>query len=181
MSKDKKTKVTKDMVPEGFTLGLALFDAIPVIAFGITLVTLSFLPRSYMMLFGAILVFFAGASKVIWKLIVVLKKKNIWFFFVQMRYLMPVGMIILIIGLILSMKNVDTLVLRYALMDHPFCGILIIIGIVGMILMGVFAFILDGSKAKANWIEQITNAVAQVCICIGVVYMVLYYHGTILM
>lgn len=35
--------------------------------------------------------------------------------------------------------------------------------------MSVFAFKLDGSKAKSNWIEQITNATAQASLMIGII------------
>ncbi len=34
----------------------------------------------------------------------------------------------------------------------------------GMVMMGVFAKKLDPAKTKSNWIEQITNAVAQGCL-----------------
>ena len=34
-------------------------------------------------------------------------------------------------------------------------------GLLGMVLMTVFAFILDSADPRANWIEQLTNGVAQ--------------------
>ena len=42
-----------------------------------------------------------------------------------------------------------------------------------MILMTVFAFALDGSKARNNWIEQITNAVAQLFIFLGLLFILI--------
>ena len=44
------------------------------------------------------------------------------------------------------------------------------ITITGMILMSIFAFKLDSTKAKSNWTEQITNAVAQLALLFGVIF-----------
>ena len=41
MSEKKEcTKITKDMVPEGFTLSLAIVDAIPVLLFAVAIIIL---------------------------------------------------------------------------------------------------------------------------------------------
>lgn len=40
----------------------------------------------------------------------------------------------------------------------------------GMILMCIFAFRLDSSDPRSNWIEQITNAIAQICIFAGLMF-----------
>ena len=40
-------------------------------------------------------------------------------------------------------------------------------GALGMILMLVFAFRMDSSDPKVNWMEQTVNSLAQICFFIG--------------
>ena len=74
----KKPKMTRDTVPENFTLSLALVDALPVLLFGGSTVLIGLLFQSALFLLGAAACFWAGAAKVLWKIIVVTKKKNVW-------------------------------------------------------------------------------------------------------
>lgn len=48
-----------------------------------------------------------------------------------------------------------------------------LITLAGMICMSVFAVKLDGTKLRSNWIEQTTNAIAQGCFFLGVLFLVL--------
>ena len=41
-------------------------------------------------------------------------------------------------------------------------------GLLGMVLMTVFACILDSADPRANWIEQLTNGVAQAAFFMGI-------------
>ena len=75
------SKMTKDTMPTGFTMGLAMVDALPVIFFGAATVLAGVMLKCPLFLIGAALCFFGGAVKVLWKIIVVLKKKNIWWMF----------------------------------------------------------------------------------------------------
>ena len=166
MSKREKTKMTRDVVPEGFTLTLALIDALPVLFFCASMIVISRLFSSSLFLAGALLCFIAGAAKVLWKVIVVLKKKNIWFLFLQMRILMPIGFCLMVISLIVKRSEISLAGMGSAFMRMPsliFFGI----GILGMLLMMVFAAKLDSSDVKANWIEQLTNGIAQAAIFVG--------------
>ena len=168
----KKQKMTKDIVPEGFTLSLALTDAIPVLFFGASMVVVSFLFSSRLFLFGALLCLVAGAAKVLWKIIVVLRQKNIWLLFIQMRILMPIGMLIMIAAVILKKSSVDfSGILSSALSFPPV--IFFVAGVLGMVLMTVFAFTLDSSSAKANFTEQLTNGIAQACFFTGLLLVLL--------
>lgn len=165
-----KTKITKETVPEGFSMKLALVDALPVIFFGGSMIASGLIFKSSLFIFGALLCLFAGAAKVLWKIIVVLKKKNIWWLFMQMRILMPVGMVIMIAAAVMSRSSVDfSSLLSEALSFPPV--IFFSAGIIGMILMTVFAFKLDGSDVKANWIEQLTNGAAQACFFVGLMFL----------
>lgn len=48
------------------------------------------------------------------------------------------------------------------------------IGIIGMAAMSIFAKKLDGTDPKSNWIEQITNTIAQAAFFIGLLLMQKY-------
>ena len=43
----------------------------------------------------------------------------------------------------------------------------IALGALGMVLMTAFAFRLDSSDPKANWLEQAVNGFAQACFVVG--------------
>lgn len=160
----KRPTITKDTVPEGFTLSLALVDAVPVLLFAVAIVLLGIkAAMSPLIILGGLLCFIGGAIKVLWKVIVAVKHRNVWWMFVQMRPMMLIGFLLLIIGCIVS---------RHAL-AAAFSGIgvasivCLVLWFVGMTFMGVFAAKLDSSDPKSNWIEQGTNGVAQLFLCIG--------------
>ncbi len=160
----------KDIVPDGFTLSLALIDALPVLFFCASMIVISRIFSSNLFLIGALLCFIAGAAKVLWKIIVVLKKKNIWFLFLQMRILMPIGFAMILISLIMKRAEISFAGMTAAFMSMP-SMIFFVIGILGMVLMIVFAIKLDSSDVKANWIEQLTNGIAQAAIFIGLLFL----------
>ena len=166
----KRRKMTKDIIPDDFTLSLALVDAIPVLFFGASMIVLSRLLHNTLFLIGALLVLFAGAAKVLWKIIVVLKHQNIWALFIQMRILMPIGFVLILLSFVVVKSNVDYALLKAAALSMPsvlFFGL----GLAGMVCMLIFGFTLDSSNVKANWVEQCTNGLAQICIFIGLLLM----------
>lgn len=166
----KKEKMTKDIIPNDFTLSLAVVDAIPVLFFCASIVTIGLLFKSIIFLIGAGLVLFAGAVKVLWKIIVVLKKKNIWWMFMQMRILMPVGMLFMLLSLVSNRENIDMSNLIASVTSIPSL-VFFIVGLIGMVLMTVFSFVLDSNNVKSNWIEQITNGIAQISIFTGILFL----------
>ena len=83
-----------------------------------------------------------------------------------MRILMPVGFVLMIASLIIDRAKISLLGMGRALVSFP-SVIFFAIGILGMVMMGVFAKKLDSSDSKANWIEQLTNGIAQAAIFIG--------------
>ena len=89
MKREPKPKITKDTLPEDFTLLLALTDSLPVIFFGACMLLIGRRFSSLLFMAGALLCLIGGAGKVLWKIIVVLQKKNVWPLFIQMRILMP--------------------------------------------------------------------------------------------
>lgn len=170
--KHDRPKMTKDTIPEDFTLTLALVDALPVLFFGASMIVVSILFSSAMFLTGALLCLFAGAAKVLWKIIVVLKRKNIWALFIQMRILMPVGFLLMLLSVILNAGNISIPAILRALVSFP-SVIFFAAGIIGMAMMIVFSVKLDSSDVKANWIEQLTNGIAQASIFAGLLCLVI--------
>ena len=153
---------------KNFTLGLALFDALPVLFFSASMILIATHFKSTSFIIGAILCSLAGCGKVIWKIIVAARNKDIHVLNTQMRILMPVGFILMIIGVMLNRSHIH---LQNA---FTFPSILFFfITILGMICMSVFAAKLDSTKVKSNWIEQITNAIAQLSFLIGVIVTIL--------
>lgn len=159
-------KINKNSVPEGFTVKLALVDFLPVLFFLLTSIVLGISFKSITFIVGASLTFIAGLLKVIWKIIVAIKNKNIWCLFVQMRIVMPIGFLIMIIGFIIYAINHDSSVF-FSLLLNPFTIIFLALGVIGMILMIVFAIKLDSTNVKSNWIEQLVNGISQMCFFIA--------------
>ncbi|MDO5446032.1 MAG: hypothetical protein Q4F31_10490 [Eubacteriales bacterium] len=162
-----RTKITKETIPNDFTLSLAIVDAIPVIFFCLSMITVGARFKSILFLTGALLALFAGVAKVLWKIIVVLKRKNIWWLFLQMRITMPIGLILMIVSVIINRQRINVSGIWNAITALP-AIVFFIIGAAGIVLMMVFAFALDGSKVKSNWIEQITNGIAQAAFFVGI-------------
>ena len=165
-----KPKMTKNTIPENFTLSLAFVDALPVLFFGGSTILIGLLFGSPLFLTGAVLCFWAGAAKVLWKIIVVKKKKNIWWLFLQMRIVMPLGFALMIFAVIMNRSAVNLPAVFAAIVSLP-SVIFFAIGVAGMVLMGVFAAKLDSADVRSNWIEQITNALAQAAVFTGILFL----------
>ena len=166
--KKQKRKMTKDTVPEGFTFSLVLVDFIPIFFFILTIIKFSYKTYfNYMIISGGIICFISGFIKVLWKLIVVLKKRNVWWMFVQMRIGIPIGFCILTFGFFFGWKNFSNIIYNASFKSKIFFTSWII----GMSLMSLFAIMFDSSEPLVNWIEQITNSVSQGFLFFSVYFM----------
>ncbi len=76
---------------ENFTIQLALVDALPVLFFTIAMSIIAFHFNSLFFKIGVLLCIVGGVGKVIWKIIVALKDKDIHILFTQMRITIPIG------------------------------------------------------------------------------------------
>lgn len=160
------SKLTRGTLPENFTLTLALVDALPVLFFGGSCLQIARLFDSRLFLMGAALCLLAGAGKVLWKVLVATVRKNIWILNRQMRVLMPIGFLLMLTALILGRSRISLSGIAQAALTLPSAGFFGV-GVLGMVLMTVFAFRLDGGDVRANWLEQITNGIAQACFFVG--------------
>ncbi len=153
---------------EDFPIGLALFDAIPVLCFSAAMLVIAGRFSNVVFMIGAVLCALAGTCKVVWKIIIASTKKDIWLLNRQMRVVMPIGFVLIIAGLVIGMDADMWRQLGRCIISFP-AVMLFAVTFAGMICMGVFAAKLDHTKVRSNWIEQITNAVAQLCMLIGVI------------
>ena len=170
-AKKNNNKKSKNEVPQDFTVGLAAADAVPVLFFGGSMILAGLLFASKIFLFGAFLCLFAGAAKVLWKFIVALKHKDIQFLFMQMRILMPIGLISMISGIIINRKNIAFSTIGEAALSFP-PVLFFSLGLIGMLAMTVMMFTLDSRSKKSNWIEQTVNSAAQISFFIGLLLIV---------
>ena len=165
-----KPKMTKDTIPENFTLSLALVVALPVLFFGGSMILIGLLFGSPLFLIGAAFCFWAGAAKVLWKIVVVTKEKHVWWMFLQMRIVMPIGFVLMILAVILNRNAINLSAVLAAVVSLP-SVLFFAVGAIGMVLMGVFAAKLDSADVRSNWIEQLTNAIAQASVFAGILFL----------
>lgn len=160
---------------EGFTLGLAIVDALPVLFFGGSCILLGMLSGSPLFIAGAVLCFAGGFMKVLWKVILALKKKDIPFLNRQMKYFLMTGFALIIISFVIMLVKEPGLLSRIggSIVSWPFI-LFIAVWALGMVTMGVLAKKLDSSKAKNNWIEQSVNGVSQLSLLAGL--LILYFN-----
>ena len=160
-----------------YTLGLALFDIVPVFLFLISCILIYSMCMSRLFLAGALCCFIGGMAKVIWKLIVVLAKRDIPAFSQAFRVQMISGFALMLLSVILS--TVRTVAGGGAFADSAVAGLwrgltfmpatlFFIAGFAGMCLMGWLGSHMDKS-ARSNWIEELINTAAQLAILTGVV------------
>ena len=154
-------------VPEGFTLGLALVDAVPVIVFSLSVLVIALRFRKILFVIGALCSIFAGCGKVVWKLILACRKKNIVWLNKQFRYMMCIGFLLMLLSVIFNWGSIQFTAILRRILSFP-AVLFFILGIAGMTAMAVMGRKLDPTVPKNNWKEQITNAVAQTMIFIGI-------------
>ena len=149
-----------------FSLSLALVDALPVLFFGVAAVALGVKLRSALFFLGAVICLLAGAGKVLWKLLIALRGRDVALLGAQLRYLMPLGFVLMIVGAVAADRTVVRSLLRAAVrMPSAVCFAVTVVGLVGMILC---ARRFDRRDVRGNWIEQGINAVAQLGAMLGV-------------
>lgn len=152
--------MNRETVPQDYTLSLALFDLVPVLLFGAGCLMLWRMTGSLLILTGGIISFTSGALKVLWKIIVVLRRKNVWPLFVQMRIGMPAGLTAVLAGFLISCFTKDMSGFwSSALRPAPL--LFLILSVAGMAAMIKCSSSLDPAEARANWIEQSCNTLAQ--------------------
>lgn len=155
---------------EGFTLSLALVDAIPVLSFGISMVIIASRFNSPLFMIGAALSVLAGCCKVAWKLVLGIAKKDIKWLNKPFVPMQVTGFGFIIGSLLTSLNRINWIGVQTAITGLP--SLLFFIAWIGlMIFMGWFRKNkFQNDDAKSNWTAQIINAAGQTCLLLGILF-----------
>ena len=155
---------------EGFTIGLALVDAIPVLSFGISMVIIAGRFQSPLFMIGAALSVLAGCCKVAWKLVLGIAKKDLRWLNKPFVPMQAAGFLLMLISLVIGFGRIDWAAVGSALIGLPSILFFAVwIGLMGF--MGWFRkHKFSNEDAKSNWTAQIINAVGQTCLLLGILF-----------
>ena len=155
---------------EGFTVALALVDAIPVLSFGISMVIIASRFDSPLFLLGAGLSVLAGCCKVAWKLILGVAKKDLRWLNKPFVPMQATGFLLMAVSFVLGFGTIDWAGVLAAVTGIP--SVLFFVVWIG--LMGFMGWYrknrFSNEDAKSNWTAQIINAVGQTCLLRGILF-----------
>jgi len=155
---------------EGFTIGLALVDAIPVLSFGISMVIIASRFDSPLFMIGAALSVLAGCCKVAWKLILGICRKDLRWLNKPFVPMQATGFLLMLISFIIGFGKINWSAVGAAMLSIPS----ILFFAAWLMLMGVMVWFrkakFKNDDAKSNWTAQIINAVGQTCLLLGILF-----------
>ena len=155
---------------EGFTLALALVDAIPVLTFGISMVIIASRFGSPLFMVGAAISTLAGCCKVAWKLVLGIAKKDLRWLNKPFVPMQATGFLLIFLSFILGFQNIDWLAVGGAVLRLPsllfFLGWMGFMGFMGWYRKNKFR----NDDAHSNWTAQIINAIGQTCLLLGILF-----------
>ena len=153
---------------EGFTVALALVDAIPVLAFaaGMGIVAARF--ASPLFWTGALLSILAGCCKVAWKFILGLWKKDLRWLNKPFVPMQASGFLLMITAVLLNIGKIPWGAVLASLTGIPsilfFIAWVLLMGFMGWYRKNKFRH----EDARSNWTAQLVNAAGQICLLLGV-------------
>lgn len=153
---------------EGFTVALALVDAVPVLAFaaGMGIVAARF--GSPLFWIGASLSILAGCCKVAWKLVLGIWKKDLRWLNKPFVPMQASGFLLMIGAVLVNIRRISWTGVLAAVTGIP--SILFFAAWVG--LMGFMGWYrknrFRNEDARSNWTAQLVNAAGQLCLLLGV-------------
>lgn len=155
---------------EGFTLGLALVDAIPVLSFGISMVIIAGRFRSPLFMVGAALSVLAGCCKVAWKLVLGIGHRDLKWLNKPFVPMQAAGFALMLVSFVLGFGKINWAAVGTALIGFP--SLLFFIAWIG--LMFTMSWYrkhkFKRDDARSNWTAQIINAVGQTCLLLGILF-----------
>ena len=153
---------------EGFTIALALVDAIPVLSFGISMVIIASRFQSPLFMIGAALSVLAGCCKVAWKLVLGIEKKDLKWLNKPFVPMQATGFLLMLISFVIGFGKISWSGVLVAITGLPS----ILFFLTWIALMGVMVWYrkykFQRDDAKSNWTAQIINAVGQTCLLLGI-------------
>ena len=155
---------------EGFTVGLALVDAIPVLSFGISMVIIAGRFNSPLFMIGAALSVLAGCCKVAWKLVLGIWKTDLRWLNKPFVPMQATGFLLMGVSFVLGFGSIDWAAVGAALISFP--SLLFFVAWIG--LMGFMGWYrkhkFSNDDAHSNWTAQIINAIGQTCLLLGILF-----------
>lgn len=155
---------------EGFTLALALVDAIPVLSFGISMLIIAGRFDSPLFLLGASLSVLAGCCKVAWKLVLGLWKKDLRWLNKPFVPMQAAGFLLMLTSFVIGFGKIDWAGVAAGVFSFPsllfFAAWIGLMGFMGWYRKHQF----KTDDAHANWTAQIINAVGQTCLLLGILF-----------
>ena len=153
---------------EGFTIALALVDAIPVLSFGISMVIIAGRFDSPLFMIGAALSVLAGCCKVAWKLVLGIWKKDLRWLNRPFLPMQISGFLLMLISFVLGFRKISWGGMLAAVTGLPsilfFLAWICLMGFMGWYRKHKFR----NENAKSNWTAQIINAIGQTCLLLGI-------------
>ena len=155
---------------EGFTVGLALVDAIPVLSFGISMVIIASRFDSPLFMIGAALSVLAGCCKVAWKLVLGIWKKDLRWLNKPFLPMQITGFGFILGSLLTGMKKINWGSVLSAVTGFPSIAFFV----VWIALMFTMSWYrkhkFQRNDAHSNWTAQIINAIGQTCLLLGILF-----------
>lgn len=155
---------------EGFTLGLALVDAIPVLSFGISMVIIAGRFDSVLFMIGASLSVLAGCCKVAWKLVLGHWQKDFKWLNKPFVPMQATGFLLMAVSFVLGFGRITWTGVFAAVTGIP--SILFFTAwIAAMFAMSWYRkHKFQRNDAASNWTAQIINAIGQTCLLLGILF-----------
>ena len=155
---------------EGFTVALALVDAIPVLSFGISVVIIASRFDSPLFMIGAFLSVLAGCCKVCWKLVLGIWKKDLRWLNKPFLPMQITGFGFILGSLLTGLGKINWGGVLAAVTSLPSLAFFLAwIGL--MFFMGWYRKNrFKNDDAHSNWTAQIVNAVGQTCLLLGILF-----------
>ena len=155
---------------EGFTLALALVDAIPVLSFGISMVIIASRFPSPLFMVGAACSVIAGCCKVTWKLVLGIAKKDLRWLNKPFVPMQAAGFLLMLISFVLGFGKINWAAVGAAVISFPsfvfFLAWIALMGFMGWYRKHKFRH----DDAHSNWTAQIVNAIGQTCLLLGIAF-----------
>lgn len=155
---------------EGFTVTMALMDAVPVLCFGISMILTALRFGSPLFIAGAAVSTLAGCGKVAWKLILGLKQRNVvWL----NRYFVPTqaaGFLMMLVSFGLGFRRIRWGSVLAAVTGFP-AAVFFLLWLCGMGTMGWYRKNRFDNSPKANWTAQSINCVTQLSLLLALITM----------
>ena len=155
---------------EGFTLSLALVDAIPVLSFGVAMVIIATRFQSPLFWIGAALSVLAGCCKVAWKLILGIAKKDLRWLNKPFVPMQATGFLLMLISFVIGFSKISWSAVLAAVTGLPS----LVFFILWLVAMGTMVWYrkkkFNHDDARSNWTAQIINALGQTCLLLGLLF-----------